>query len=271
MLKFKFGENWLEFNKLITHKKLLQAIKSIKKYNIKIKGKNFLDVGCGSGLFSLAAYSMGCKKVLSVDVDSDSIKSTKILKNNMKKKNLNWKVKRVSLIGENFKKECSGYDIIYCWGVAHHTGNMLKAFQNLISVCKLNSYLIIAIYNDEGLKSKIWWVIKLVFNFIPSRFKKAYAFLIMSIFRNLYVILRLIFSFQLRELYHFLRKKTKRTRGMNKEIDIMDWVGGYPYEYIKFEKLKNYFNKKGFETIKSHECKGPGNHEIVFKRKKILI
>ena len=271
MLKFKFGENWLKFNKLINYKKILQATKSLKKYNIKFKKKSFLDVGCGSGLFSLAASTMGCNKIYSIDVDNSSIKSTQIVRNNFKKKSLNWKVEKVSLIGDNFKKKCFNYDIIYCWGVAHHTGNMFKAFKNLSDVAKLNSYLIIAIYNDEGLKSKIWWLIKFIYNFVPQGLKKLYAFFIMSIIRKLYVIIRLLFTLKFNELYSFLKKKTKRTRGMNKEIDIMDWVGGYPYEYIKFNDLKKYFIAKGFKVIKSHQCKGPGNHEIVFKREKILI
>lgn len=270
MLKFKFGENWLRFNKLINRKKILQARNSLKKYKISYMNKSFLDVGCGSGLFSLAASTLGCKKIYSVDVDDSSIKSTKILRENFNRKNLNWNIEKVSLIRDSFTKKCKNYDIIYCWGVAHHTGNMFKAFENLVNVCKINSHLVIAIYNDEGLKSKIWWIIKYLYNFVPSSLRKIYAYFIMNVVRNGYVIFRLFFTLQFSELSKYLDKKTKRPRGMNADVDIMDWVGGYPFEYIKFNLLKKYFISKGFKVIKSRECKGSGNHEIVFKRIKLI-
>jgi len=81
MKKFEFGKNWENFLKIIDEKRIKEAENSLKKLlNLEnLKGKSFLDAGCGSGLFSLAAKNLGAE-VYSFDFDENAVNCTGKLK-----------------------------------------------------------------------------------------------------------------------------------------------------------------------------------------------
>ena len=75
---FSFGENWAEYAQKIDEKRIEEAEKSIVRLVGKeaIEGRTFLDIGCGSGLFSLAAMRLGARQHLAVDLDPQSVETT---------------------------------------------------------------------------------------------------------------------------------------------------------------------------------------------------
>ena len=80
--RFEFGRNWLSFLGSLTEERIAQAEDSLRDMlgSDAVKGKSFLDVGSGSGLFSLAAMRLGASKVHSFDYDEQSVECTKELK-----------------------------------------------------------------------------------------------------------------------------------------------------------------------------------------------
>ena len=113
-----------------------------------------MDVGSGSGLFSLAANRMGAK-VKSIDFDPESVNCTQFLKDKYSIKG-DWSIYEGSILDKNFIKTLGKFDYVYSWGVLHHTGDMQLALDNISKLVNKNGKLLISIYNDQGLISKFW-------------------------------------------------------------------------------------------------------------------
>jgi 2-polyprenyl-3-methyl-5-hydroxy-6-metoxy-1,4-benzoquinol methylase len=147
---FSFGKNWDNFLRQLDKNRIEVAKESITEYiPVKsLKGKSVVDIGCGSGLFSLAVYQMGASKIISNDIDDFSVKCVSYLKHKSGDPK-NWTVKKGSVLDDSFIRGLGKFDIVYSWGVLHHTGNMYKAFENVIKLCKPGSLLYIAIYNKN--------------------------------------------------------------------------------------------------------------------------
>ncbi len=143
MITFSFGRNWKRFIEYVANEEILKTARnSLKKYlgEFDFSDKVFLDIGCGSGLFSVAALELGCKRVISLDVDVDSIKATKMAGEKFKPKNReNWQVFEGSILdlslANRLKEELKDENVIlYSWGVLHHTGNLKMAMQNAMEI-----------------------------------------------------------------------------------------------------------------------------------------
>ena len=149
MKHFKFGENWKNFSNLIDNNRLKEAVTSLKKLTNKksLNNLSFLDIGCGSGLSSLAAIQLNCKKIYAIDQDEQSIKTTKKVLQKSRFKKV--KVEKKDLFTLNEKEK---FDIVYSWGVLHHTGNMLEAIKKSTKMVSKNGMLILALYK----KTKLW-------------------------------------------------------------------------------------------------------------------
>lgn len=261
---FSFGKNWQNFLKNLTEKKIEEAEKSLLDFlggKENITGKTFIDIGCGSGLFSLAAYRLGAKKVLSVDIDDFSVACVKYLH----KKNGGsdqWEIKTGSALDKKFLSSLGTFDIIYSWGVLHHTGNMYQALENITLLTHAESKLYIALYNDnqrfmEG-TSSFWLKAKKIYNKCGSLEKRLFQF----IYTAYYVIgltLNLVNPITYIKNYHSLR-------GMSFMIDIKDWLGGYPYEYASKEKIISFFRERGFDVVKTSPARSIGCNEFLLNR-----
>ena len=79
--RFEFGKNWGRFLAVLNDERISEAEASLKSM-LKVEGltgKSFLDIGSGSGLFSLAARRLGAR-VHSFDYDPQSVACTAELK-----------------------------------------------------------------------------------------------------------------------------------------------------------------------------------------------
>ena len=139
--RFKFGANWKNFLGTLSVESIKQAETSLKTMlEVKsLEGKSFLDVGSGSGLFSLAARNLGAK-VVSFDLDEVSVECTEKLKRAYYKKDISWKVIQGSVLDDDFLRQLKKFDYVYSWGVLHHTGNMWKALDNVVNLVKPNGF-----------------------------------------------------------------------------------------------------------------------------------
>ncbi|MCX7911306.1 MAG: 50S ribosomal protein L11 methyltransferase, partial [Endomicrobia bacterium] len=125
-MKFNFGLNWFRYVKNVVNiKTIFQARNSLLKYldESSYKGKTFIDVGCGSGIFSLSAILLGCRKVISFDYDIQSVQTTKLLKEKFKyllPSDVEWTILQADILDDNLVEKFKNVgDIVYCWGVLH--------------------------------------------------------------------------------------------------------------------------------------------------------
>ncbi len=250
---FSFGRNWTEYVKnFLDEEKIEISKKSFSKYmpEEEYKGKTFIDIGCGSGIFSLSALRLGCAKVISFDVDPHSINATKLTKEKFAKENLeNWEIFEGSILDENLVKrfESQG-DVVYSWGVLHHTGNMWKAIENAAKLVKPGGKFIIAIYNKTA-SSEFWLKMKRFYNNSPKWIK---LFLIYFYFG--YVMFRRFGSYCKSALIgkprpFRLKDILGRERGMSIFYDVIDWLGGYPYEFATVEEINSFVEKLNFSLV----------------------
>lgn len=256
-ITFSFGRNWTEYvKKFLTKEKLDEALVSFEKYLPKeeYKGKTLIDIGCGSGIFSFNALRMGCKKVISFDVDPHSVQATRLVKEkfgNLLPQGVQWEIFEGSILDSGLIPRLKGQgDIVYSWGVLHHTGNMYKAIENAASLVNPGGYFIIAIYNSAP-SSEYWLKVKKFYNnsFFVMKLMLVYFFYFYTIFRRFLsylksVVLRRSSTFKLKNLFG-------TERGMSIFYDVVDWLGGYPYEYATVPEIKNFVEKNGFSLIKT--------------------
>ena len=164
-----------------------------------------------------------------------------------------WNVLQGSVLDNTFLKKLGKFDIVYSWGVLHHTGNMYQALNNITTLVGEEGLLLIAIYNDQGIISKYWRIIKKIYN--------THVF-----FKILLIIIYSPYFVFARKIFHIIDGK-KNIRGMNLWHDMLDWLGGYPFEVSTPENIKLYFKKKGFSLIKINLCDGKmGCNEFLFRK-----
>ena len=261
--RFQFGKNWSRFLEHLNDDRILEAEKSLKeKLSCEnLNGKTFLDIGSGSGLFSLAAYRLGAK-VFSFDYDQDSVNCTKYLQEKYAKSDPHWSVEQGSVLNKDFLKKFGKVDILYSWGVLHHTGHMYQAFENVADMVNDGGSLFVSIYNDQGIPSKIWTIIKK--SYTKSKILRPFI----SFFCGLWLRKYRIGWGLVRHgnPLKFITEYGKNNRGMSASHDVVDWVGGYPFEVAKPEEVFDFFKTKGFDLQLLKTCAGGiGCNEYVFK------
>lgn len=264
--RFEFGENWTRFLGLLNEDRIVEAENSLKKMLgfESLASKSFIDIGCGSGLFSLAARRLGAN-VHSFDYDPKSVACARELKRRFFADDVNWTIQEASALDTEYLGTLGRFDVVYSWGVLHHTGQMWPALENVAPLAKPSGKLFIAIYNDTGSQARRWMWIKKTYNNIPRFARPAFALatVLPEEIKNFSrAAMRLKFG-------EYVQTWTRydKSRGMNRWRDIIDWVGGYPYEVATPDEIFEFYHARGFELEKMH-CGGVGLgcNEFVFRK-----
>jgi 2-polyprenyl-3-methyl-5-hydroxy-6-metoxy-1,4-benzoquinol methylase len=263
--RFQFGQNWKRFLESVDEVRIQEAVASLKHMLgvHELDGRTFLDIGSGSGLFSLAAYRLGAT-VTSFDYDTDSVGCTLEMRRRFagEDSHTRWSIFQGSVLDEAMLSTLGVFDVVYSWGVLHHTGQMWKAIENAKALVDLRGTFFIAIYNDQGAWSQRWTKIKRFYcSGAVGRWIVSTSFISFWVARNFIadlVWLRNPFA-------HYLQYG--RNRGMTVYSDWHDWLGGYPFEVAKPEEIILYLAKYDFRLTNLVTAGGSvGCVEYVFHR-----
>jgi SAM-dependent methyltransferase len=263
--RFGFGENWQQFLRVLDKDRIREAERSLREMLEvnDLTGKSFLDIGSGSGLFSLAAMRLGATTVHSLDYDPQSVACALELKSRFFPTASHWTIERGDALDHHYLASLGTYDVVYSWGVLHHTGNMWQALKNVIPLVADGGKLFIAIYNNAGKKSELWHKLKKMYNSSALwRIAFPMAFIPLNVGRSL-----------VKDLLGLKNPLTryrvyKKDRGMSMMRDWIDWIGGWPYEFATVSEVSDFYKSQGFELLICVNRSGwvLGNNEFVFGR-----
>ncbi|WP_051609674.1 class I SAM-dependent methyltransferase [Terasakiella pusilla] len=246
---FSFGENWQSFVEEVEEKHIQQAVKSLSKLfpNDDLRGKTFLDIGCGSGMSMLAAVILGASEVNGFDIDPNSVKATQTLFEKYAPEGTIWTVREISVLDkESLPSE--KYDVVHSWGVLHHTGDMWRAITNASTLVKEEGLFLVALYRKTPLCS-LWKIEKAIYAHSPGFVQKL-------------ISLPYVCLYYLRILIGGQRPKDfietyNNVRGMDFHHDIHDWLGGFPYQSVEPSEVVKNIEKLGFQSKYVYDnCKG---------------
>ncbi len=261
--RFPFGENWRNFLAVVDDERVREAELSLGDMlgTTSLAGRRFLDVGSGSGLFSLAAYRLGAT-VHSFDFDVSSVGCTQELRRRFGDES-RWTAERGDALDSAYVSRLGRWDIVYSWGVLHHTGDMWRALENVASLVDHGGTLFVSIYNDQGLRSRLWRTIKQGYNALPPALRTPYAVAVMVPREALSAGLATATLKPQRYVESWTQYK--RSRGMSRWHDLIDWVGGYPFEVASPEQVFDFFRPRGFRLRRLKTCAGGlGCNQFVF-------
>ena len=259
--RFRFGENWRRFLEQLDEGRILAAENSLRDMleSGRLDPLSFLDIGSGSGLFSLAARRLGAQ-VLSFDYDPQSVACTSELRRRYFPEDPGWQVEEGSALDEAYTGRLGRFDIVYSWGVLHHTGAMWQAIGNATRLVAPGGRLFIAIYNDQGKTSARWRTVKRLYNRSPAPVRwllLAASFLRLNggaLFRG---------TLRGRPLEAF---RSCRLRGMSVWSDLVDWVGGYPFEVASPAAIFDFCRARGFTLERMTTTHTLGCNQFVFRQ-----
>lgn len=263
-LRFAFGENWSRFATGLDAGRIQNAVESLRAMlGVQdLQGRSFLDIGCGSGLFSLAARQLGAQ-VVSFDYDPASVATAQRLRQNTYPEDAQWRIEKGSVLDAGYLASLGKFDVVYSWGVLHHTGSMWQALQNAAQMTTPDGTLFIAIYNDQGRYSRWWYRTKRLYNSLPRSLRFLVLVPCFIRLRGPMLVRDLLKGSPLRSWKNYRHS----SRGMSAWYDVVDWVGGFPFEVAKPEEIFDFHRARGFALLRLKTCGGGrGCNEFVFRR-----
>lgn len=263
--RFAFGANWSRYLALVDETRVQAAERSLTAALGPLSGRSFLDVGSGSGLFSLAARRLGAE-VVSFDFDPQAVNCAVRLRERFSPDDPHWRVGPGSALDSDFMNSLGEFDIVYSWGVLHHTGKMWDALRLTCERVRPDGQLFIALYNDQGRASKYWRVVKRTYNTVPPSLRPLLVGLTMA---------RWIPSMALGDMAKRknplarYRDYGARARGMSVWHDWIDWIGGYPFEVAQPGDVFNFLRDQGFQMLSMQTTADLGCNEFVAQRQPV--
>lgn len=262
--RFPFGENWVRFLSLLNEQRIERAQRSLSEMLgvSNLAGKSFLDIGSGSGLFSLAARRLGAR-VHSFDFDPRSMGCTRELRRRFFHDDPLWTLEEGSVLDTEYLKGLGRFDVVYSWGVLHHTGSMWKALENVVPLVERGGQLFLAIYNDQGRTSAGWLLVKKAYNRVPEGL---HWIVLWPALVRLWGPTLIRDSMRGRPFETWRNYVEIGTRGMTPWRDLVDWVGGLPFEVAKPEQIFDFYRARGFQLQRLSTCGGGlGCNQYVFR------
>jgi len=254
MAVFDFGKNWEDFSlNALDQSSLKEAEESLESLLGRegLRGKSFLDIGSGTGIFSIAAAKMDASKIVGFDINQKCIEIAVKNSEVFALGSVTPEFRRISILESDSIAALGKYDVVYAWGSLHHTGAMFKAIENASGCVANGGTFVLAIYNKH-VTSPIWKKIKRFYNQSPG------------VVRRLMVYLFILVIFTAKLLFT-RRNPFKQRRGMNFYYDVIDWIGGYPYEYASADEIVKFLNCLNFKNVKVTTPDVPtGCNEFVF-------
>jgi len=238
--RFSFGRNWLNYAKSAVDETVIsEAAQSLLRFlpRKEIEGKIFVDAGCGSGIFSLAALRLGAGKALGFDLDPQSLEASEYVREKFGgEQAARWEIFSGDVLDPEFiaSGRARG-DMVYSWGVLHHTGQMRQAVKNALSLVNPGGFFALAIYNRTP-ASPFWTRAKRFYNYHPL----------------LRPALELGWGAMACAAY-MARRGTlslRRERGMHVFYDAVDWIGGWPFECASFDEVREFVESHGAKLEK---------------------
>lgn len=257
---FSFGENWRKFLERVDEQRLHDAEQSLATSfcGAPFEGRTFIDAGCGSGVFSYAAHRLGVHSLLSVDIDPNSIECARILHKRAGTPD-DWSIRQGSLLDHEFVDSLGSADMVYSWGVLHHTGQMWGAIEKTMTLVKPGGLLCLALYRPPrrpGLDMRL----KRTYNQTP---RSARWLLAAPYFMAL---IALGSARQHVWPWNYVHAYGRRSRGMSLWRDVEDWLGGLPCEFTEAPAVEEFASTHGF-SVKNVLLRGPaGNNEYLLRR-----
>jgi SAM-dependent methyltransferase len=241
--RFAFGENWRKFLGQLDEARIAEAEESLRRAlgEMSLTGRTFLDIGSGSGLFSLAAWRLGAV-VVSVDYDPDSVACTAELRRLFAgDAEPRWRALQGSVLDAPFMTSLGTFDIVYSWGVLHHTGAMWPAVRQAAAAVAERGTLLIALYNRQPVLSGYWLAVKRLYNRLPGPLRAAMASGYFAWFAATGAAADMV-----RGVNPVRRYSGKGRRGMSMYRDTVDWVGGLPFEVASPAEVERVARETGF-------------------------
>jgi 2-polyprenyl-6-hydroxyphenyl methylase/3-demethylubiquinone-9 3-methyltransferase len=259
--RYQFGENWRRFLEVLDEDRIREAERSLQQMLgvTDLAGKRFLDAGSGSGIMSLAARRLGAR-VHSFDFDPQSVACTAELRRRYSDEH-EWHVEEASVLDAAYLRSLGTFDVVYSWGVLHHTGKMWDALDNITLPVGPGGTLFIAIYNDQGTKSRLWKHVKRVYCSGPAG-----RAAVSAVFVPAFALEGLAVDLAHRTSPLARYRDSQRTRGMSVVRDWFDWLGGYPFEVARPEQIFELYRDKGY-TLERLVTGGSGCNQFVFTRR----
>jgi 2-polyprenyl-3-methyl-5-hydroxy-6-metoxy-1,4-benzoquinol methylase len=231
--RFAFGKNWESYATLIGEGEIAEAEKALLRLfpGVQLQGRSFLDIGCGSGLHALAASRLGARPITAIDIDPNSVATTRAV---LARYKIDCAVGQLSVF------DMTGhFDVVYSWGVLHHTGDMWRAIEKAASLVAPGGLLAIALY--RGTKSDAFWIKE-------KRWYAGASPAAQALVRALYLTVYRFGCAISRKNYKALVANYKSSRGMDFHHDVHDWLGGYPYETALAPEVEKKLTHLGFTT-----------------------
>ena len=223
--RFKFGQNWEVFSRNnLNEARIQSSLDRLRQFMMvdNLKGRSFLDIGCGSGLSSLAAYRLGARPVISFDFDPDSVRTCRRVRDQFAcAAESDWMIYQNSILNESIIHQIPPADVVYAWGVLHHSGNMWLGIKNAAMLLKQGGLFYLAVYCKTKMCG-VWKQIKRCYTMSPQPIQE-----LMTLSYAGMVVLRYVAGLQnpIQQIRNY-----SSDRGMSWYVDCRDWVGGYPYE-----------------------------------------